>query len=299
MRKINVVFLSMVLFFLSMVLFFTGVGTAAADRPVHFGVLAKRGTEKALQQWGATGEYLSRRLHREVRIVPLKFVEIEPALKNQEIDFLLANSAFFAGFQDEYNLKAIVTMLNKNGIVALDKFGGVIFTRKDSRIHRLRDIKGKHFMCVKFSSFGGAHMAMRLIKESGIDIEKDCASFTEGGTHDNVVMAVLKGRTDVGTVRSDTLERMAAEGKISMDSFKIINEVKDGFQFKHSTRLYPEWPVAACQNADPKVVKEVAKALMLLKSTDPAMVDAKVYAWNFPADYNDVKVCLRIIGRLK
>jgi hypothetical protein len=84
-----------------------------------------------------------------------------------------------------------------------------------------------------------------------------------------------------------------------MNSFKIINEVKDGFQFKHSTRLYPEWPVAACQNADPKVVKGVAKALMLLRSTDPAMVAAKVYAWNFPADYNDVKACLRVIGRIK
>ena len=292
MKKINIIFLSMLLFL-------SGVVTAVAESPVRFGVLAKRGTEKALQQWGPTGEYLSKRLNREVLIVPLKFVEIEPALKNQSIDFLLANSAFFAEFQDEYNLKAIVTMLNKNGIVAMDKFGGVIFTRNDSRVHRLQDIKGKSFMCVKFSSFGGAHMAMRLIKESGIDINKDCSSFTEGGTHDNVVMAVLKGRTEVGTVRSDTLERMAAEGKISLNSFKIINEVKDGFQFKHSTRLYPEWPVAACQNADPKVVKEVAKALMLLRSTDPAMVAAKVYAWNFPADYNDVKACLRVIGRIK
>jgi two-component system, LuxR family, sensor histidine kinase TtrS len=283
----------------AMSLFLAGVGVAAADQPVRFGVLAKRGAEKAMQQWGATGEYLSKKIHRDVRIVPLKFVEIEPALRDHSIDFLLANSAFFAEFQEKYGLKAIVTMVNKKGIVALDKFGGVIFTRKDSHINDLQDIKGKRFMCVKFSSFGGAHMALRLLKESGINPEKDCSAFTEGGTHDNVVMAVLNHKTDVGTVRSDTLERMAAEGKISLDSFKIINEVKDGFQFIHSTRLYPEWPVAACGNADPKVVRSVAKALMLATSKDKAMTDAKVYAWNYPSNYNDVKVCLRVIGRIK
>jgi two-component system sensor histidine kinase TtrS len=292
MKRIGVIFSAVFLFL-------AGVGVASAEQPVRFGVLAKRGSDVAIKQWQATGDYLSKRIHRDVRIVPLKFVEIEPALEDQSIDFLLANSAFFAEFQDKYDLKAIVTMVNKNGIVALNQFGGVIFTRKDSRIKDLQDVKGKRFMCVKFSSFGGAHMALRLLKESGINPEKDCSAFTEGGTHDNVVMAVLNHQTDVGTVRSDTLERMAAEGKISLDSFRIINEVKDGFQFVHSTRLYPEWPVAACKNADPKVVHDVAKALMLLRASDKAMQDAKVYAWNYPSNYNDVKVCLRVIGRIK
>jgi two-component system sensor histidine kinase TtrS len=283
---------------LSLTLLVCWTNFAFAEPAVKIGVLAKRGPQKAMQQWRATGDYLSKRLHREVRIVPLKFVEIEPALQNRTIDFLLANSAFYARFQEKYNLKAISTMVNKKGIFALDKFGGVIFVRKDKRIHDLQDIRGKRFMCVKFSSFGGAHMALRLLKESGIDPKRDCASFTEGGTHDNVVMAVLNHKTDVGTVRSDTLERMAEEGKIKLDSFRIINEIKDGFQFIHSTRLYPEWPFAACGTTDPQLARDVAKALILLKSTDKALVDAKVYSWTYPADYSDVTACLRVIGAL-
>jgi two-component system, LuxR family, sensor histidine kinase TtrS len=283
---------------LSLTLLVCWTNFAFAEPAVKIGVLAKRGPQKAMQQWRATGDYLSKRLHREVRIVPLKFVEIEPALQNRTIDFLLANSAFYARFQEKYNLKAISTMVNKKGIFALDKFGGVIFVRKDKRIHDLQDIRGKRFMCVKFSSFGGAHMALRLLKESGIDPKRDCASFTEGGTHDNVVMAVLNHTTDVGTVRSDTLERMAEEGKIKLDSFRIINEIKDGFQFIHSTRLYPEWPFAACGTTDPQLARDVAKALILLKSTDKALVDAKVYSWTYPADYSDVTACLRVIGAL-
>lgn len=270
----------------------------AAQPPVRIGVLAKRGAQKTMEKWQATGQYLSKRLKKEVRIVPIGFDEVEPSLRNKTIDFLLANSAFYARFQDEYNLKAIATMVNKKGIYAMDKFGGVVFVRKDSNIEKLNDIRGKRFMCVEYSSFGGAQMALRLLKENGINPEKDCAAFTEGGTHDNVVMAVLNHKVDIGTVRSDTLERMAAEGKISLGDFKIINEIKDGFQFMHSTRLYPEWPLAACQTTDPKLARDVAKALILLRSGDKAMMDAKVYSWTYPADYSDVKACLRIIGVL-
>ena len=283
---------------LSLFLLICSTGIALAEPPVQFGVLAKRGVAQTMQQWQETANYLSQKLHREVKIVPLKFVEIEPALQKREIDFLLANSAFYARFQEKYNLKAVSTMVNKKGIFALDKFGGVMFVRKDSRINDLQDMRGKRFMCVKFSSFGGAQMAMRLLKERGINPEKDCSVFSEGGTHDNVVMAVLNRQTDIGTVRSDTLERMAAEGKISMDSFKIINEINDGFQFVHSTRLYPEWPVAACERCDPKLARDFAKALMLLKSTHKAMTDSKVYSWTYPANYADVIACLRVIGAM-
>jgi phosphate/phosphite/phosphonate ABC transporter binding protein len=269
-----------------------------AETPVNIGVIAKRGAAQTMQAWQETAKYLSEKLGRPFRIVPLNFTQMEPALQNRSIDFLLPNPAFFVRFQEKYHLKALVTMVNQKGIFGLDKFGSVLFTRKESKITNLQDIRGKRFMCVKFTSFGGAYMALRLLKESGIDPKRDCSAFTEGGTHDNVVMAVLNKQTDVGTVRSDTLERMAEEGKIKMDDFRIINQIKDGFQFIHSTRLYPEWPFAACGATDPKLARDVAKALILLKSTDKALMDAKVYSWTYPADYSDVTACLRVIGAL-
>ena len=62
---------------------------ALAATPVYIGVLAKRGVDKAIEQWAPTAEYLSERLQMDVRIIPLKFTEIEPALKNKEIDYML------------------------------------------------------------------------------------------------------------------------------------------------------------------------------------------------------------------
>ena len=126
---------------------FVCVGLVSAHaQEIRFGVLAKRGVEKAHQQWGPTAEYLSKKLDVNCVLVPLKFVEIEPALKNGQIHFLLANSAFYARFQDKYNLKAITTMINRKKEIALKEFGGVIFVRKDSPIENIRDMKGKKFM---------------------------------------------------------------------------------------------------------------------------------------------------------
>lgn len=272
-----------------------GSTMAHAQSEIKIGVLAKRGTEKAYEQWGPTASILSKKLSEKFIIVPLKFTEIEPALKNNQIHFLIANSGFYSSMKEKYNLKALATMVNRRQDVALEEFGGVIITRKNSKINSISGIKGKRFMAVKYSSFGGGQMAWRLLLDSGINPKTDCSAFLEGGTHDQVVMAVKKGKVDVGTVRSDTLERMQSEGKIQMSDFKVIHKVSDSFAFVHSTRLYPEWPVAACLPADRNLRRKVTKVLMLLKNDHESLNAAKVYKWTYPGNYAAVAECLRII----
>jgi len=269
--------------------------TVNAHADLKIGVLAKRGAPEAMKKWGATGSYLSEKMGEQVTIIPLKFTDIEPAVINKQIDFMLANSAFYVEMEKKHHVRAIATMINSNKGTALKEFGGVIFVRADSPIQTLADIKGKKFMCVNRSSFGGAHMAQHLLLENGIDVTKEAAAFIEGGKHDNVVLAVKNGSVDVGTVRSDTLERMQEEGKIKMSDFRILNQVKDNFPFAHSTRLYPEWPMAALATTNKAVADKMAAALTAMGKDDPAAKAAKVIGWSAPADYKPVADCLRAI----
>ena len=268
-------------------------GPAVAE--IKIGVLAKRGAVRTMQKWGATGEYLSRKLGEKVVIIPLKFTAVEPMLKVGRIDFLLANPAFFVDMEKKYQARAVATLINSQGGKALDAFGSVILVKKDSPIQKLEDIRGKKFMVVTFTSFGGAHMAWRLLMENGIDPQKETAAFLEGKKHDNVVLAVKNGMVDVGTVRSDTLERMHNEGKINMADFRIIHEVKDDFPFVRSTRLYPEWPMAALSNTPAELADKVAAALKDLAADSPAAKAAKIIGWKDAADYGPVRDCLSAI----
>ncbi len=267
----------------------------SAQAVVKIGILAKRGVPKAMQKWGATAGYLSRKLGDRVIIIPLKFAAIEPMVKNSKIDFLLANSAFYVDMEKKYQLRAIATLINSRQGKALTSFGGVVFTTKDSPINSLNDIKGKKFMLVKYSSFGGGLMAWRLFLDNGINPKTDFASFIEGNKHDNVVLAVEHGIVDAGTVRTDTLERMTAEGKIKMGNFKIIHQIKDDFPFVHSTRLYPEWPMAALKATPKALADKMAAALKAVTAGSPAAKAAKIVGWAKAADYTPVQECLQTI----
>ena len=262
---------------------------------VKIGVLAKRGAPKCMQKWGALSKYLTEQMGEKVSIVPLKFEAVEPAVTGGKVDFVLANSAFYVELEKKYDVKAISTLINSRKGNALSTFGGVVLVRNDSPIQSLSDIKGKKFMVVKKSSFGGAQMAWRLLIDNGINPETDCAEFMFGNKHDNVVLAVKNGACDVGSVRSDTMERMADEGKINLADFRIINQVQDDFPFVHSTRLYPEWPMAACSHTDAATADKMATALKALDKSHTAATTAKIVGWEDPADYAPVRECLTTI----
>ncbi len=276
-------------------LLMSAIFTAGAQAEMKIGVLAKRGAPKAMQKWGATGAYLTGKLGEKVTIIPLKFTAIEPMVKGGKIDYLLANSAFYVEMEKKYGVASVATLINSRGGKALKEFGGVVLVRKDSPVQSLADIKGKKFMLVKYSSFGGGHMAWRLFLDNGIDPKKDFAAFVEGGKHDNVVLAVKNGAMDAGTVRTDTLERMEGEGKISMADFRIINKQSSSFPFVHSTRLYPEWPMAALGHVDKGKAEALGNALRAMGSDSTAAKAAKIVGWDASADYGPVRDCLTAI----
>jgi ABC-type phosphate/phosphonate transport system substrate-binding protein len=176
---------------------------------------------------------------------------------------------------------------------ALSRFSGVLFVKADSPVRKIGDIKGKSFMCVKKSSFGGGQMVFRHLIENGLNPFKE-TTLMEGRKHDNVVMAVQSGMVDVGTVRSDTLERMEEEGKIKLSDFRLIDKSEDDFPFIHTTQLYPEMLVITLPHVSQEINTKVKTALLSFKTGDPALQKAKIAGWTEPLDYGPVAKTLII-----
>ena len=276
--------------FIILSIVFLGSFSFAGDT-YKIGVLAKNGPVKALKMWKATGDYLTSKLDGTFEIVPLGFDAVFPAIEKGDVDFFLVNSSMFITAKVKYGASEIATMINSRQGKPLKSFGGVIFTSEENEdINSVSDLKGKTFMAVKKSSFGGWQMAYMELLDQGIDPFKDLASLEFGGKHDNVVLAIQNGVVDAGTVRTDTLERMVASGMVDLEEFKIITQKKYGdFPFVVSTALYPEWPLAKTKAASDQIASKVAAALKQLKPADAASKSAKIMGWTDALDYQGVE----------
>ncbi len=265
---------------------------------LKIGVLAKRGKERCLEKWSLTAKYLTANIPSySFAIVPLDFDRIYTAVEKSEADFIICNPYVYVELEQYYGVSNIATIENGTWDIRTNKFGGVIFCRADNkRIKSMNDLKGRSFIAVDKNSFGGFVMAWREMKEKGIDPFSDFDEITFGGTHDNVVYAVRDGRVDAGTVRTDTLERMEAEGKISINDFKVINNKKgygNKFPFLLSTKLYPEWPFSKLKHTPDKISKQVAVELLRLYPHHIAAMAASCAGWDIPLNYQPIHECLK------
>lgn len=257
---------------------------------IKIGVLAKRSADITMQKYTATAAYLTKEIKDYTfEIVPLAFEKLKQSVADNEIDFVLTNTAYYVELEHDYGASRIATLknINSKGII-LSSFGGVIFTKKDSGIETLDDLKGKRFGAVDINSFGGWIMAQKELKDHGIIVD-DFSEFAFFGTHDKVVLAMKNGIIDAGTVRTDTLERMSNESIIDPEICQILSPKKySGFPFMVSTELYPEWPFAKLSTTPQKLANDVLIALLQMPFSSKAAQDAHIAGWTIPLDYSKV-----------
>lgn len=276
--------------------------TAVAEQTheVRVGILAHMGKDRCRESWQPSMDYLTSHISGyKFTLVPLAFEEINNTVNTGVVDFIIANSSIYAELEALYNVSRIATMEKIRLGKGYTVFGGVIFTRAvRSDINKIEDLRGKTFAAVDKTSLGGFRAAWGQMRRHGIDPFKDLNSVVFEGKHQKVVEAVGKGRADAGTVRTDTLETMAANGEITLKDFKVIKYEGKGdesFPFLLSTPLYPEWPIAKVRHTPDSVAKLVASALLAMPMDSPAAKAADIVGWTIPLNYEPVDALLKFL----
>ena len=98
---------------------------------IRIGVLSHRGDEVTQQMWSSTADYLSKSLSQyNFEIIPLDFDEIEPAVSDEAIDFLLVNSGIYVNMEVRHRVSRIVTMNPE--FIPSENLGIVVRSQVDS-----------------------------------------------------------------------------------------------------------------------------------------------------------------------
>jgi len=271
---------------------------SASNAFIRIGVLNHQGLEdkEVIRMWNPTADYLAMKLPQyDFEIIPLGFYEIEAAVGQNNVDFILTNPGIFINLKARNWVTPLATRNNAVGDASYNIFGSVIFTHsKRDDINTLYDLKGKHFSAVNETSLGGYQMAWREMKQQGLTLDKETTNLTFENSHYQVVLKVLNGQADAGTVRTDTLEGLYADGIISPDHIKVLNTKKSAqFPLLHSTLLYPEWPFSKVNHVDEAIAEQVALTLVRMPLDDPARIPAGYSRWSLPKDYTEVHNLLK------
>lgn len=283
-----------------LIIFILWTSCVYAVEIVKVGVLAKRGAEVTLKKWNDTAIYLSQKIpDKKFEIVPIKFDDMYDVAKNEEVSFILTNPGMYIELEYKFGAQRITTLINKHiSGITQKEFGGVLISHIDNadRFNDIDSVRGSSLAAVNNKSLGGWQMIWRELVENDIDVEDDLKSLSFKGTHDNVIYAVLNKEVELGTVRTDTVERMAMEGKIDIKKLHFVaTKSYENFPFIVSTKLYPEWPMAKLKHTPDDLSKEVAIALISMKQDDKAAKSASISGWTTPLRYTPVHECFKTL----
>ncbi len=265
---------------------------------VEIAIVAKRGKEKDLSLWKPTADYLTRRIPGyEFVIKPYDWDEIRLVVAQGKADFVLANPGMYVEFEARHDIRRIATLKNRRMGKPYTAFGVVFFKRKDrTDIESVESIRGKSLAAVEETAWGGWQVGWHRLLEMGVDPYKDLSGLIFTGSHDKAVLAVRDKEVDFGAVRTDTIERMAADGTIDMADFSPLfldNSYGDEFPFWLSTPLYPEWPFATAPHTAMELNEKVAIALMGIPEDSEAARAGQYAGWTVPSNYQPIHMVLR------
>ena len=208
---------------------------------IKIGVLVNQDFVEVENKWEETAVYLEAQVPGHTfEIVPLYFDEVQSNVDGKLVDFVIVNPTLYVELEVENGISRIATLENLYGTHNLTSFGSVTFTKSNTTsLSSYVDLKDRSFAAVDKDSFGGWQMTYKDMYDDGVDPLKDFESVTFLGTHEEVVLKVLDGTYDAGTVRTGVIEEMIAEGLISLSEIRVISKENTDFPFfKVSTKTY-------------------------------------------------------------
>ena len=271
---------------------------AQADEEIRIALRANKGAVKGFKKWQATADYLTKNIdgYRFVLVPFENNSALNQAVSLGEFDYCLTNPASAVEHKIRYGAQPLATLVNKRQGKGYSKFGSVIFTRSDrADINNFEDLKNKSFLGVDELGFGGWRVAWRELLKNNINPYTDFKYLRfAGGKQQKVVYSVKDGKVDAGSVRTDMLERMAADGKIKLSDFKVLGARKTAeFPFLHSTQLYPEWLFSAVGHRSETLKSKIVIALLSIHEDSLAAKKGKYTGWISPSDYTSVDDLLK------
>lgn len=159
-----------------------------------------------------------------------------------------------------------------------------VYTRRDSGINAMADLKGKRVAHVTPTSNSGHQAPVALFSSMGVVPGTDY-EITFSGSHENSMLGVAAGDYDAAPIASEVIDRMAARGLFNPAEVKIIFE----------TDPFPTTSYGHAHNLHPDLVKKIKEAFLTFPFAGTPLGDEFKVDGFIPINYKEHWAVIRTI----
>ncbi|MDD5759394.1 MAG: phosphate/phosphite/phosphonate ABC transporter substrate-binding protein [Desulfobulbaceae bacterium] len=204
----------------ALLLLFSFPTFAAGQEKITIGLLPEMNVFKQKKRFEPLAEYLSTRMKVKVELSMLsRYGNIIERFKEVNIDAAFLGSFTGALAISQLGVEPIARPINEDGA---STYCGYLFTRKDSGITTVADMKGKTFAFVEKATTAGYVFPLAYLKRHQvINLDDYFKAYYFTGSHDAAIEAVLNGRADVGATKN-TIYNFVRKTDPRLDSELVI-----------------------------------------------------------------------------
>ena len=272
---------------------------AGEAKVVRFGVLAFRSTEETQARWQPLVDHLNKTgLSRRLVLEALNYPELDAAVRAKRVDFVLTQPAHYTVLMHREGLHSpLATLLERESGHVLASFGGTILVRAGrADLRELADLRGKRIAIMSQWSLGAYQAQALELLQLGIRLPQDATLVESGGLQDEVIDSLLAGNADAAFVRTGVLESLVREGKVDPAKLAVLKApAAPDYPLALSTRLYPQWALAAMPWADADLARQLAAAVLALPHGGAVAEASRIAGFTVPGNYRTVEEMMRVL----
>jgi phosphonate transport system substrate-binding protein len=195
----------------------------AQTRELVIGIEPEHNIFTQMEEYGQLVKYITEKSGIPIRLTIMsRYGEVLQRFKAMHLDGAFLNSYTATLAIDELGMAPIASPVSLAGESVTR---GIIFTRRDSNIRRIAEMRGKSIAFVDPATTEGYLFPLALLKKNGItDIKTFFSHHFFTGSHASAISAVLDGRADLGVAKELVYQRQVAKDPSIAAELVILEE---------------------------------------------------------------------------
>src|SRR5690606_30612581 len=143
---------------------------------------------------------------------------------------------------------------------AMEEVASALWVKADSGIYQLQDLQQCKIAAVDREAFGGYLLVAHCLQQNGVPSNRYQTQFV-GEPMERTLHAWAGGSADAAIAPLWLMGELAQRGELTKKQYRLIHPVATASSCQSSTKIYPNWTLAATEQAPAALIRQINQNL--------------------------------------